>query len=502
MPFRRIIRAAFAGLAAAALGLAQQSAKDSPKPAGLPDIERAVKTFVEALVMVSGEASDPVAMDPAFYQGAIPGMLRPLDPHSVFFDVGQFEQLKQMERSEQKGFGSIVSVLPGRVIFLQTLPGTPSARAGLAPGDEILAIGNIALARLEFDQIVQLLGEARKQQITLTVRRPGSVRPLAFTLTPELMDAPSVDRHFPVAPGVGYLRVASFDPNTAKQAKEAIEQQGGAALKGLVVDLRNNPGGVAAAAVEMAAMFLKPGQRVLSIRGRNGKDEDVDVPQKNEPYAFPVAVLINEKSASASEIFAGAMQDHDRAAILGEPSFGKGLVQTVYPLSQGAGLALTTAFYYTPSGRSIQKPLRGPGQLGPATVIERKEYKTDSGRVVRGGGGIEPDETVHAEQPARLGLVIEASASFLNFATEYISRNKVDAGFEVTPEVLDEFRVFLSARSIQPSVAEFLQIRDWLQSRLQQEILTQGVGVAKGDEIEARRDPVIRKALERLAAAR
>ncbi|HSM80005.1 MAG TPA: S41 family peptidase, partial [Bryobacteraceae bacterium] len=271
-----------------------------------------MKNFVDVLSIVRQNAADPVSTD-VIYQGAIPGMLRTLDPHTVFFDPQQYEQLKQMERSEQKGFGTVVSVLPGRVIVLQALPGTPSAKAGLAPGDEILAINNVALSRLDFEQLVQYLGMARQRQAQLVVRREGNARLLEFTLNPAVMDAPSVERAFLLKDGVGYIRVASFDPQTGRQIKDSIEKLGGNALKGLLLDFRNNPGGVVEAALETASYFLKPGQKILSVKGRAVKGKDVEVPKTAVPYSFPVAILVNEKTASAAEIVTGALQDHDRA---------------------------------------------------------------------------------------------------------------------------------------------------------------------------------------------
>ena len=262
-----------------------------------------------------------------------------------------------MQDSEQKGFGSVVSVLPGQVIFLQTLPGTPSNKAGIQAGDELVAINNIAIQSLEPQQIIQLLTEARQQKIIAFVRRQGASHVLQFTLTPELVDNPSVDRAFLLRPGFGYIRVTSWDMQTAKQLHDAIEKLGANNLQALVLDLRNNPGGVVKTALEAAAMFLRPGQRILTAKGRSKQVDSADVPPGANPYRFRLAVLVNEKTASASEILAGALQDHDRATIVGEPSYGKGLVQSVMPLSDGAGLAITTAFYYTPSGRSIQKPL-------------------------------------------------------------------------------------------------------------------------------------------------
>ena len=456
------------------------------------DLEGSIKKLTDVLSIARSEAADPVNGEAAMYQGAIPGMLRRLDPHSVFFDPGQYQQLQQMEKSERKGFGTVVSVLPGRVFVLQALPGTPSGRAGLAPGDEIVAINNIALSRLDFEQLVGFLQESRQRTARLDVRRPDNVRILQFVLNPELLDTPSVDRAFLIEPDIGYIRVASFEPLTTRQLKQAIEKLGGDKLGGLIVDLRDNPGGVVQAAVEIAGFFLKPGQRVLSVKGRAVKDEEIDVPKTANPYHFPMAVLMNGKSASCSEIVAGALQDHDRAAIVGEPSFGKGLVQSIFPLSSTTAVALTTSFYYTPSGRSIQKPLSS-GQLDFAKP--REKFKTDSGRTVLGGGGIQPDIEAHMAEPTQLRVALEASGTITAFASAQKGKIEVTEAFQVTPAMLDEFEGFASQRRIQPSVSEWLRERDWIQSRLKQEIVTQTLGVEKGDEVEMKRDEQARAAL-------
>lgn len=451
-------------------------------PDTLADLEAQLKRFIEAFTIIRESAPEPVPNE-AIYAGAIPGLVRQLDPFSAFFDPGQFEQLKQMERSERKGFGSIVSVLPGRVIFLQTLAGTPSARAGLSPGDEILAVNGIPLARLEFEQIIQLLSEARQRQAQLIVRRPGSVRPLTFSLTPELMDAPSVDRAWNIEPQIGYLRITSFDTGTGKLVREKIEQLGGTRLRGLVIDLRGNPGGVVAAAVEIASLFLAPDQVILKIRGRNSeKSEDIPVPKAAQPYGFPVALLVNAETASASEILAGAIQDHQRGKVIGLPTYGKGLVQGVFPLSDGTGLALTTAYYYTPSGRSIQKQLRD------SAIHEQ----------AAGAGGIRPDLEAGPALPTRLRAALDASGTLTTFATEYLQKNEIREDFRVPAALLDELKVYAAERRIQPGVGEWLQDKEWIASRLQQELLSLAFGVAKGDEVELRRDPAVQRALESL----
>jgi carboxyl-terminal processing protease len=228
--------------------------------------------------------------------------------------------------------------------------------------------------------------------------------------------------------------------------------------------------------------------------------EQVAVPKGVTPYNFPVAILIDGKSASASEIVTGALQDHDRAIVLGEPSYGKGLVQQVFPLSAASGLALTTAFYYTPSGRSIQKPL-GSGQLGAATVVARGPFRSDAGRPLPGGGGIQPDQIVYPAEQSRLEQVLDASGSLTSFAGEYLRTHTVGEDGQVSSQMLDELKVYLFERSIQPGVTDWLSSRDWIASRLQQELLTLKFGVARGDEIELQRDPVVQTALRKLRGA-
>ena len=465
--------------------------------AAADDLDSEIKSLISVYASLERNAADPVASEQAFYRGAIPGLLRVLDPHSVFFDSGQFDQLKKMEASTQKGFGSVVSLLPGRVIILQTLPGTPSAKAGLSPGDEILAVNGYMIARLDLDQLTELLSESRQRPARLEVRRPGAARILDFTLIPAEMESPSVERAFLLGAGVGYIRVSSFDEHTVQGLKEAIEKLGGDRLAGLVLDFRNNPGGLVGAALETASLFLRPGQTIFTVRGRHVPEKAETVPASAKPYGFKLAILINGKTASASEIVTGALQDHDRATVLGEPSFGKGLVQTVYPLSEATGLALTTALYYTPSGRSIQKPLDAAQfELAAQTSHpnQAREFHTDGGRLVTGGGGIRPDIAVEPPPMNRLRAVLEATASFTTFATEYLRDHKVNQDFAVTPELLDQFQVFLARHNIEPGMTEWSQERDFVANRLKTEIFNQSFGVEKGDEVEAERDPAIQQA--------
>ncbi|MDX2180680.1 MAG: S41 family peptidase [Bryobacteraceae bacterium] len=444
-------------------------------------LDEAVKKFTAVLGAVEEHAADGVEPNAALYGGAIPGMLRGLDPHSIFLDPDQFQQLKEMNNSERKGFGSIVSILPGRVFVLQTMPGTPSSRSGLSPGDEIVAVNGYPLMGLEPEQLVQLLSESRRREAKIGVRRVSSPRILEFTLIPENLASPSVDRAFEIEPRIGYVRVSNFEIKTAKELRDAIEKLGGAKLEGLILDLRNNPGGVVEAALESAAMFLKPGQRILTARGRSKKEDSIDVPAGNVPYEFPVAALINEKTASAAEIVASALQDHKRAKIVGARSFGKGLVQSVYNLSSNTGVALTVAYYYSPLGRNLQRPL--------ANV--RIETPSDA-------GGIAPDIAAGPEPMSRLRIALDSSGAFPSFATEALRKGAKSA----TGSVMDDFKIWLAERRIQPGVAEWSADGAWIRSRLEQEMLNQTAGVEKGDEVELRRDPACQRSLDALRQSR
>jgi len=259
-------------------------ADDAPKD----EDARTMKKFIDAYKILEQNTADPFDVDKAFYEGAIPGLLRHLDPHSVFFDPGQYQQLQQMESSTTKGFGTVVSVLPGRVVVLQTLPNTPSEKSGMSPGDEILAVNNYRLDRLDEDQIIELLSESKQKPAQLVVRRPGNARLLELQLTPENMKTSSVERVFELQPGIGYIRVSSFEEKTARQIHDGIEKLGGRNLKGLVLDLRNNPGGLMTAALETASFFLKPGQVILSAKGRNVAETVEKVPDDSTPWTFPV----------------------------------------------------------------------------------------------------------------------------------------------------------------------------------------------------------------------
>ncbi len=475
-------------VAATAVGAAQT---------GYPNVAEAenhTRRFLDVFGLLRQHLAQPFDPGEAIYRGALPAMVNTLDPFSAFLDARQLESLREMQRSTEKGFGSVVNLLPGRVIVLQTLPESPSERAGIAPGDEILALNGQPLAQLPVQQLVPMLANARQDRAHLMVKRPNFPNLLDMTLVPAEMADPSVSRHFLLERSIAYAKILNFEAATASELRGILGSMGGQNLSGLVLDLRGNPGGIIESAVQVAAFFLRPNERILWIHGREGAKEALRVPTGSTPYAFPLRVLIDGRTASAAELVAGALQDHGRARLVGQRSFGKGLVQSVFELSGDTALALTTAFYETPSERSIQRwaSTCGDFQLAPCD-------EGGAGRQVR--GGINPDREVGPRPLSEFERVLLASNSFLEFARDYVSRRDgIDGSFEPDNEMLDDFQVYLSQRHIRPTLAEWSSRLEFIRSMLRQEALNLTVGVAAGDEIEIRRDPVVAVAVEELLA--
>ena len=456
------------------------------------ELEPEAKRFLDVFGLLSDRAAVPMEPAAAVYAGALPAMLWTLDPHSAFLTADQLESLREMQRSTEKGFGSVVNLLPGRVIVLQTLPDSPSARAGITPGDEILALNGQPLGQLPVEQLVAVLGRARQGRAQLMVRRPNFPNLLDMTMIPAEMADPSVSRQFLLAPGVAYAKILNFEAETAHELTVAVERLGGERLRGVVLDLRGNPGGIVEVAVQVAAYFLEPGDRILWVRGRTGPMEEVLVPDDARPYRFPVRILVDDRTASAAELVAGALQDHGRARVLGTRTFGKGLVQSVSELSGGTALALTTAFYLTPSKRPIQRWRGRCGQFQISPCNKGHSSQPDL-------GGIEPDRTMQPRTFTPLEQVLLASNSFLEFARDLVANGAdVDESFEPSNPMLDEFQFYLSQRGIRPSLAEWSTTLDFIRAGLKQEALNLTLGVAVGDEFELRRDPVVRAALEEI----
>ena len=297
-------------------------------------VDDALRLFTGVYAQLEANAADPVNPEAAIFEGALPGAIRALDPFSAFLTPDRFAQLREMQTSREKGFGSIVSVLPGRITVLQVLPATPMSRAGIEPGDELIAVNNYLIQALDNDQILQLLGEARHGTVNVVVRRQGSERPLHFTLTPQEMDSRSVDRAFLLGDRIAYIRIKSFEGETARQFRDALEQLGGDKVRGLILDLRDNRGGVVDAALDVSSFLLPPGAVILSARGQPSSRCRA-CPHLRKALYVSRGRPDQRADGNAAEIVAGALRDHHRATLIGERSYGKDSCSRCSSLSMG-----------------------------------------------------------------------------------------------------------------------------------------------------------------------
>src|SRR6266852_3880117 len=393
------------------------------------DVRDSLKQFSQVYEVVEENYAEPVNPDKAIYNGAIPGMLHVLDPHSNFFDPKSYSLLREEQRGKYYGVGMTVGPRNNKVIVIAPFVGTPAYRAGIRPGDIIAAVDGKPTDNMSTGDVADLLKGPKGTTVHITILREGAEKPLEFAVVRDEIPRYSVDLHFLIKPGIGYMHVSGFNETTEKEVQDALDgfYQSGE-LKGLILDLRQNPGGLLNEGVGVADKFLHKGQLIVSHHGRSSPEKRYTAAHGNGGKEYPLVVLVNRGTASAAEIVAGAIQDHDRGLIVGETTFGKGLVQTVYPLSENTGLALTTARYYTPSGRLIQRDYSNLSLYDYYFNREKEENAhnatrevklTDSGRTVYGGGGSTPDEKIEAVKSNKFQDSLLQHYAFFNFAKHY-----------------------------------------------------------------------------------
>jgi carboxyl-terminal processing protease len=455
--------------------------------------------------------------DKAIYDGAIPGMLHTLDPHSNFYDPKAFAQMREDQHGKYYGVGMQIQPQPDKngttkIVVLNPFEGTPSYKAGIRPGDVILSIDGKSTTGMDSTAVASLLKGPKGTHVSVTMDREGSAKPLVFDLVRDEIPRNSVDLAFQLKPGVGYIHVTNFMETTSREVGDALDKfQASGELKGLVIDLRGNPGGLLNEAVNMSDKFLQKGQIVVSQRGRAFPDQVYRAAHgEQSSNKYPIVVLVNRNTASAAEIVSGALQDHDRALIVGETTFGKGLVQTVFQITENTGLALTTYHYYTPSGRLIQRNydhvslydyyyVRDDAAKADKSNLEVK--LTDAGRTVYGGGGITPDEKIDNLKSNRFQDSLLQHYAFFNFSKHYLATHAVPKDFVVDDAVMQEFKSFLKANSIDYTDSDIAGVSDWVKESIKSDLFTSQFGQLEGLKVRAQWDPQIAKAVTFLPQA-
>ncbi|HKS25486.1 MAG TPA: S41 family peptidase [Thermoanaerobaculia bacterium] len=477
------------------------------------EVQKRLKEYTDLLGAVTQWAPEETGSD-KFVYSSIDGMLRTLDPHTSFLEPKEYADMQDRQKGSFYGLGILVTKRNDQVTVITPLEGTPAARLGIRAGDVISEVEGVATDDLSLDEVVKRLKGPKGTTVHIKIMRIGMKEPIPLSIVRAAIPTNSISNVLMLKPGVGYIRIKDFTATTVRELDEAVDKLRAEGMKDLVLDLRQNPGGLLDAAVGVADHFLDKGQMIVYTKGRTpDSEQNYLAPGKHQKLDVPLVVLVNRGSASASEIVAGAIQDHDRGLVVGETSWGKGLVQSVYTLQYSAGLALTTSKYYTPSGRNIQRDyssfydyyVADDSEDGNATEVplkDRKVYHTETGRVVYGGGGITPDVFVKPAPLTRTTQILEVRSAIFNYGVDYVAKHPdVTKDVSVTPAVIEDFTNFAAAKEIAPiaDIRDALQKpndRRYIERALKAEIIAAKYGYDASYPYRLQGDNQVEKALE------
>lgn len=486
------------------------------------------RVFAAALAAVEANYVEKVDAEQAVYS-SISGLLNTLDPHSSFFTPDDFRRMRERQEGRYFGIGvSIVSAPNGDVTVVSLFEGSPAHRAGMRRGDVIARVGTESARGWTTEQVVEKVRGPKGTTVDIAVLRPGVEELFNLTVERDAVDIPSVSTAFMMAPGTGYIRLQDFKETTNVEMGAALNKLSAAGMERLLLDLRDNPGGPLDQAIAVSNRFLKRGQMIVYTRGRiQGADEDYRAVDQGSHMDVPIVVLVSRRSASAAEIVSGAIQDHDRGLVVGEGTFGKALVQSVFPVGNSAGLALTTGRYYTPSGRLIQRPWDAafdeystytfrPQDAGRAHDPAQMKL-TAGGRKVYGGGGVEPDHFVNGPvegfDPQRFSRLLMSRGAFIGFAEKFRKagdqrRASASAAiftigdeWTVTDEMVAEFRKYLATQRVRIDETAFTKDLAFIKAMIHFEVDNE-FSFEDARRNLSRVDPQVQAALQHFEEAR
>lgn len=501
-------------------------------------VNERVRIYTAALAAVEAEYVEPMAdvcalqdvcgSEPLIYS-SIEGMLRTLDPHSSFFMPAEFARMR--ERQEGRYFGIGISIIrnpaTGDITVTSLFEGSPAYRAGIRRGDIIAGVGDEDAVDWQTEDVVERVKGPKGTTVDLRIKRPGLDTTIPLTVERDEIRIASVRTAFMIEPGTGYVRLQDFSETTNEELGDALTRLREEGMQRLLLDLRSNPGGPLDQAIAVSNRFLERGEVIVSTRGRvRNSDEIYKATRQGDYRDVPLVVVVNRESASASEIVTGAVQDHDRGIVVGETTFGKALVQSVYPIANGAGLALTTGRYYTPSGRMIQRPWDGSFDDYMLYVQRDQEIRehrpedmklTDGERPVYSGGGIEPDHFVPGPiegfNPTRFSRMLLGRQVFVSFAERFTREGDnrpgarsaavytVAEGWSITEAMMEDFRRFLESERVTIDEAAFAADRVFIEAMIHYEVDTDLFGVEQARRSISSVDPQLQEALQHFGEA-
>jgi carboxyl-terminal processing protease len=473
-----------------------------------------MKSVASAYALIEKNFADPVSSEKAFYQGAIPGMLHTLDPHSNFVDPQDYKEMQRKQRAAYAGVGMEIvqdSSNNDHVMVMRPFPGSPAWKADLRRGDWITAVDGKDTTGMKSPDVADLLRGSPGTQVRVTVKREGAPDYISVEITRGAIETSIVDA-FWVKPTIAFLRLDSFEAqNVSRDVEADLRKLGEQNVSGMILDLRGNPGGLVNEAVALAGRFLRDGQIVVSHHGRAEQEQVFRAKAVAAAQKYPIVVLVDGGSASASEIVSGALQDHDRAWVMGTTTFGKGLVQAQFPLQEGA-LLLTIAHYYTPSGRLIQRDYSNRSFFdyyyakhndSPDTTAEVKA--TDAGRKVYGGGGITPDEKYANPRLSILQRRLSHLYTFVmyHYGSVFFSGQKpaLPTGWQPADADLAKFEAWLKTQNVPFTDEDFQANKEYIRGELRYELYFRAFDKQTADRAMWMDDPEIKKGIESLPKA-
>ena len=454
------------------------------------------KTFTAALAAIEANYVDKVDSDRLVYS-AIRGMLGTLDPHSSFFDPREYAQMRERQEGRYYGLGITIQSVDGNITAASVFEGSPAYKVGIRRGDVMARIDGEDAKGWTIEQAMTKLRGAKGTPVKIEIRRRGYQQLIPIEVTRDEVQILTVPASFMIDATTGYIQMRDFGENTDREVKQALHDLTAKGMKRLLFDIRENPGGPLDQAIKVSNEFLSRGKMIVYTRGRiTNSDQDYRGTEEGEFTSVPMVVLVNRDSASASEIVTGSLQDHDRSYIVGETTFGKALVQSVYRISSGAGLALTTAHYYTPSGRLIQRPwdesfdeyltFTSREQDAPKPHNPSDLKRTDAGRPVYSGGGIEPDKRlagpIEGFNPTQFARMLYNRQDFENFAEKFMAegdtriaqqptgRRTVSSNFVVDDAIVSDFREMLKTDRLKIDEDAFMKDHDFIKAMIRYRI--------------------------------
>ena len=481
------------------------------------NLYKKLKLFNEVLFKLRENYVDELDID-ELIESAIDGMLKETDPHTVYFTPDEFERFSTDTKGEFGGLGISIDKKGDYITVVSPIEGTPAYRMGIMAGDKISKVDGKNIVGMKTDESIKLMRGEPGTKVTITILRPGVEGELDFEIIRDIIKVKSIPYAFKLDSGVGYIRVRQFNANTTKELRAALDNLEAEGIRGLLIDLRFNPGGLLNEAINTVNEFIGKNKRVVFTKGRT-KQTNLDYYTKYNRIrsGYPLIVLINGGSASASEIFAGSLQDWDKGLVVGKTSFGKGSVQRLFPLSDGNGIKVTTAKYYINSGRCIHKELNDKllkdkrvknGDITKEEIEEMEKeadkenhknvYYTSKGRKVYGGGGINPDIEIEQSRLTNLGVELRRKNTFFNFSVNYMidHENEITKDFKVGDKLFKDFLQFAKNEGIEFEQSEVDSTYSWIENQVNSNIIGRKFGDVEQYKIAIHEDTQLQETLK------